>query len=68
MENINENQNLTREQIEEVFIKSCETFVSLESDRIDELYKKMRYSFDEYVNELVLDAFYQGYICGKASK
>lgn len=68
MGNSKSKESLTREEIENIYDKFCEENVSLCPNNISDLYAKLDNLFDEYENELILDAFYQGYICGLASK
>lgn len=68
MGNLKSEESLTRAEIENIYSKFCEENVSLRPNNISVLYEKLVNLFDEYETEIVLDAFYQGYICGLASK
>lgn len=58
----------TREEINKLYDEFQEKNIRLEPNRVSELYESMNRLFEEYENEILLEAFYQGYICGKASK
>lgn len=58
----------TREEIDKLYDEFQEKNIKLEPNRVSELYESMNRLFEEYENEILLEAFYQGYICGKASK
>jgi len=60
--------NLKREDIEKIYEDFCEKNEITINDKVVGLNDSLRKAFDEYINEIILDAFYEGYICGIASK
>ena len=59
----------TREEIEEIYSRFNEgKDIRLQPNRVSDLYESMNKLFDDFETEIVLEAFWQGYICGKASE
>lgn len=59
---------LERQEIEKIYDKFCGGDVRMPHNNVAGLYESLEKIFDEYENEIILDAFYQGYICGLAAK
>lgn len=60
--------NLKREDIEKIYEDFYEKNKITVNDKVVELYDSLIKTFEQYENEIILDAFYEGYICGIASK
>lgn len=59
----------TREEMEEIYSRFNEgKDIRLQPNRVSDLYESMNKLFDDFETEIVLEAFWQGYICGKASE